>query len=118
MTAYGAHLWYIRCYLLVASADQCLVGLQTGLPELVLPVITRVVHHHGNYLMEVTAESWAGLAGDGGECLDEGACIGEGEGLGPTGHALVQPVKEMGDDVVEESHTATGGQVAYGEGGR
>lgn len=62
--------------------------------------------------MQVAAESWAGLAGDGSECLDEGACIGEGEGLRPTGHTLVQPIQEMGDDVIEESDTAAGGEIA------
>ena len=63
--------------------------------------------------MQVAAESWAGLAGDGGEGLDEGACVGEGEGLGPTGHALVQPIEEVGDDPVEESNAAAGGEVAW-----
>lgn len=109
------HLWYVRGDLLVAPADQCLVGLQTGLPQLILPVVTCVVHHNGDHLVQVTAESWAGLASDGGKGLDEGASVGEGEGLGPTGHALVQPVKEVGNDVVEESSATAGGEVTWGK---
>lgn len=106
------HLWYERCDLLVAPADQCFVCLQTGLPQLVLPVIACVVHHHGNNLMQIAAESWARLAGNGSKCLDEGARIGEGEGIRPTGHTLVQAIQEMRDDVVEESYTAAGGEIA------